>query len=146
MRFLFPLFLLFSTTILFAQQSDKRVFVKGNILEEGTNYPLEYATVSFTNSEGKIVTGGITDVAGNYNIEVPVGTYVVKYEFISFKTKTLPSRKINNNITLPTITLALDAASLDEVVVRAETTEVQVRLDKKIYNIGKDLTSSGASI
>lgn len=146
MRFLFSLFLLFSTTILFAQQSDKRVFVKGKILEEGTNYPLEYATVSFTNPEGKIVTGGITDIDGNYNIEVPIGTYVVKYEFISFKTKTLPSRKINNNITLPTITLALDAASLDEVVVRAETTEVQVRLDKKIYNIGKDLTSSGASV
>tara|TARA_R100000908_G_scaffold22431_1_gene9053 strand:+ start:8351 stop:10525 length:2175 start_codon:yes stop_codon:yes gene_type:complete len=40
----------------------------------------------------------------------------------------------------------LDAASLDEVVVRAETTEVQVRLDKKIYNIGKDLTAGGATV
>lgn len=146
MRFLLSLFLLFSTTILFAQQSEKRVFVKGKILEEDSNYPLEYATVSFTNQEGKIVTGGITDPDGNYNIEVPVGTYTVRYEFISFKTKTLPARKINNNITLPTVTLALDAAGLDEVVIRAETTEVQVRLDKKIYNIGKDLTSGGASV
>jgi len=146
MRFLFPLFLLFSTTILIAQQSEKRVFVKGIVLEEGSNYPLEYATVSFTDQNGKIVTGGITDPEGKYNIEVPTGTYTVKYEFISFKTKTLPVRTINNNITLPTITLAMDAAGLDEVVIRAETTEVQVRLDKKIYNIGKDLTSGGASV
>lgn len=146
MRFLFPLFLLFSTTILFAQQPEKRVFVKGTVLEEGSNYPLEYATVSFTDQNGKIVTGGITDPDGKYNIEVPVGTYTIKYEFISFKTKTLPVRTINSNITLPTITLAMDAAGLDEVVIRAETTEVQVRLDKKIYNIGKDLTSGGASV
>lgn len=40
----------------------------------------------------------------------------------------------------------MDAASLDEVVVRAETTEVQIRLDKKIYNIGKDLTAGGATV
>ena len=33
--------------------------------------------------------------------------------------------------------------ALDEVVVRAENTEVQIRLDKKIYTIGKDLTTSG---
>src|SRR5690606_251734 len=31
-------------------------------------------------------------------------------------------------------------------VVRAETTEVQIRLDKKVYNIGKDLTSGGATV
>ncbi len=42
--------------------------------------------------------------------------------------------------------LALDSESLDEVVIRAETTEVQIRLDKKVYNIGKDLTTSGATV
>lgn len=42
--------------------------------------------------------------------------------------------------------MAIDSESLDEVVVRAETTEVQIRLDKKIYNIGKDLTTSGATV
>ena len=50
------------------------------------------------------------------------------------------------NTTLPTQTLAVDTESLDEVVVRAETTEVQIRLDKKVYNIGKDLTTSGATV
>ena len=35
---------------------------------------------------------------------------------------------------------------MDEVVIRSETTQVDIRLDKKIYNIGKDLTTQGASI
>ena len=115
-------------------------------MEKGTDYPLEYATVSFIDAQGKTVTGGITDMDGHYNIKVPVGLYSIKFEFISYKSQTLPSRNLQNNITLPTIYLDLDMASLDEVVVRAETTEVQVRLDKKIYNIGKDLTSGGATV
>src|SRR5690554_6331997 len=147
MRLLFSLLILVSTAGVYAQQSEKKqVTIKGKILEDGTNYPLEYATVSFTDASGKIVTGGITDTEGLYNIKVPAGVYTVKYEFISYKTKTLPNQNLTSNTTLPTISLAMDSASLDEVVIRAETTEVQIRLDKKIYNIGKDLTSGGATV
>lgn len=147
MKFIFSFLLLLSTVSLIAQrQETKQITVKGKILEEGTNYPLEYATVSFTDKSGKIVTGGITDTEGKYNIKVPEGIYTVKYEFISYKTKTLPNTNLTQNTTLPTISLDLDSASLDEVVIRAETTEVQVRLDKKIYNIGKDLTAGGATV
>ncbi len=137
----------FATSLLMAQNPEKKeVNVKGLILEEGTDYPLEYSTVSFINKQGKTVTGGITDTEGKYSIDVPAGVYTVKYEFISYKSKEVPNQNLNKNTTLPTVKLALDAASLDEVVVRAETTEVQVRLDKKIYNIGKDLTAGGATV
>lgn len=147
MKFLLSVLLLCATTILFAQQTEKKqVTVKGIIFEEGTNYPLEYATVSFINPQGKTITGGITDIKGNYSIEVPEGRYTVQFEFISYKTKQLTNQNLTKNTTLPKISLALDAASLDEVVVRAETTEVQIRLDKKVYNIGKDLTSGGATV
>ena len=147
MRFLFSsLFLLFALSLSAQQQEKKQVTIKGTILEVGTNYPLEYATVSFTDNQGKIVTGGITDTEGRYNIDVPVGLYTVKYEFISYKTHVLNNQNLSKNTTLPTVMLDLDAAGLDEVVIRAETTEVQVRLDKKIYNIGKDLTSGGATV
>lgn len=144
--FLYLLFT-FATAFTFAQHPEKKQFtIKGTILEEGTDYPLEYATVSFIDRQGKVVTGGITDIEGNFKIEVPRGIYTVKYEFISYKTKELPNQNLTKNTTLPTAKLALDAASLDEVVVRAETTEVQIRLDKKVYNIGKDLTAGGATV
>lgn len=147
MRFLLCVLLICATTTLFSQHTEKKqITVKGTIFEEGTNYPLEYATVSFINPQGKTVTGGITNTEGNYSIEVPEGKYTVQFEFISYKTKQLTNQNLAKNTTLPNVSLALDAASLDEVVVRAETTEVQVRLDKKVYNIGKDLTSGGATV
>ncbi|MCG2418945.1 TonB-dependent receptor family protein [Aequorivita sp. F47161] len=147
MKLKLSLLFLFATTLLVAQNTHtKQVTVKGTILEEGTDYPLEYSTVSFINKEGKTVTGGITTEEGKYSIDVPEGVYTVRYEFISYKTKEVPNQNLTKNTTLPTVKLAIDAASLDEVVVRAETTEVQVRLDKKIYNIGKDLTAGGATV
>ncbi len=147
MKLSFTLLLVFATSFLMAQNPEKKqITVKGIILEDGTDYPLEYSTVSFINREGKTVTGGITNTEGEYNINVPAGIYTVRYEFISYKTKEIANQNLSKNTTLPTVKLALDAASLDEVVVRAETTEVQIRLDKKIYNIGKDLTTGGATV
>lgn len=148
MKALLHLAIFLCTLTIFAQApaGKRQVVVTGKVLEAETNVPLEYATVSFTNANGKIVTGGITNPKGVYAIEVPAGIYTVTFEFISFETTSLPSQKLFKNTTLPTQTLVLDAAALDEVVIRAETTEVQVRLDKKIYNIGKDLTTSGATV
>src|SRR5690606_8086962 len=147
MKIILSILFIFATVIVVAQNPEKKqITVKGTILEEGTDYPLEYSTVSFINKQGKVVTGGITDTEGKFNIDLPAGVYTVKYEFISYKTKEVPNQNLTKNTTLPTVKLALDAASLDEVVVRAETTEVQIRLDKKIYNIGKDLTAGGATV
>ena len=122
------------------------VVITGTVMEAETNIPLEYATVSFATADGNVVTGGITDPSGKYRIELPAGVYDVKFEFISFETKVLSAQRLIKDTNLPTQTLAIDSQSLDEVIVRAETTEVQVRLDKKIYNIGKDLTTSGATV
>ncbi len=138
--------LLCSTFLLAQNRNAEPITVTGKIIEEGTNIPLEYATVSFENAQGKVVNGGITNTEGVYSIDIPRGLYTVRYEFISYKTKEVSNQRLVKNTTLPTVSLAIDSESLDEVVIRAETTEVQVRLDKKIYNIGKDLTTSGATV
>jgi len=134
---------LFSFSFSFAQN----ITVSGKIIEKSSGLPLEYATVSFTNSQTQeLVTGGITDLEGQFTMEVSPGPYDIKFEFISYESITISNRNITQNTTLPPVSLDFDAQSLDEVVIRAETTEVQVRLDKKIYNIGKDLTTRGATV
>ncbi|MBX2826936.1 MAG: TonB-dependent receptor [Flavobacteriaceae bacterium] len=122
------------------------VSVYGTVIDKDSGTPLEFATIAFTNREGKIISGGITDAKGKYNIEVPAGMYSVRFEFISYKTETLENQRLFKNTKLPDVLMSLDTESLDEVVVRAETTEVQIRLDKKVYTIGKDLTTSGATV
>ncbi|PNW29554.1 outer membrane beta-barrel family protein [Formosa algae] len=128
-------------------QSGKEITITGHVIERETSLPLEYATVAFRNStDNSVVTGGITDDQGKFSISVPVGTYNISFEYISFKKQTLQNRNLSKNIDLGNISLVLDTESLAEVEIIAEKTTVDIKLDKKIYNVGQDLTVSGGTV
>jgi len=123
------------------------VTVSGKIIDVETKQPLEYATISFiSKKENKVVTGGITDINGKFSISVLQGMYSIKIEYMSFKTQTLPNRRIIKNENLGIISLEIDIEALGEVEVIAERTTVEIKLDKKIYNVGKDLTVRGGTV
>ena len=125
----------------------REVNITGKVIDKETNQPLEYATVAFfSRSQNKNVTGGITDAQGNFKIKVPIGVYDVSIEFISFKKFTIRNKQIQKSEDLGTITLEVDTQSLDEVEIIAERTTVEIKLDKKIYNVGKDLTVRGGTV
>ncbi len=125
----------------------KEVTITGKVLDKETREPLEYATISFFNSQkNKIVAGGITNIKGAFSIPVPIGVYDILIEYISFKTQTIPNKKITSNANLGVFFLEIDLESLDEVEIIAERTTVEIKLDKKIYNVGKDLTVSGGTV
>lgn len=146
MKHIFLLLVSILTLQILAQNSQNRpnFKVSGIVLEKETNQPLEYATLVFTPEKGQ-VTGGITDDKGNFNIEVPAGNYTITVEFISFKTKNLGKKLINQNTNLGTILLESDAQTLQEVEIIAEKSTVEVKLDKKIYNVGQDMTLKGGN-
>jgi len=125
----------------------KKYTISGKVMDDELNVPLEYATVAVqsTNDPSKI-DGTVTNLDGEFEITVHEGTYTITIEFISYESKVFRDRTINSNVDLGTILLGLGSENLDEVVVRAETTQVDVRLDKKIYNIGKDLTTAGGTV
>ncbi|TYB76376.1 outer membrane beta-barrel family protein [Bizionia myxarmorum] len=128
-------------------QSDKEVTVTGKVFEKTTNVPLEYATVAFVNkAENRIVTGGITTETGDFSIPVPSGTYDITVEFMGFDKLTIPNQELTSDKNIGTIGLAENAQALEEVSIIAEVTTVDIRLDKKIYNVGQDLTVSGGTV
>ena len=125
----------------------KKNTIKGKVIDNELQVPLEYATISVQNVEDPSdLTGGITNAQGEFSVEVKNGTYNIIIEFISYETREYKNRKVTNDLDLGTIELGLGSENLDEVVVRAETTQVDIRLDKKIYNIGKDLTTAGGTV
>ncbi len=126
---------------------DKTIIVTGQVIDKDTNTPLEYATIAFfSKKENKIVDGGITDAKGQFSIKIPNGVYDISIEYISYKKITLSNKKLEADTNLGTIFLQIDYASLDEVEIIAERTTVEIKLDKKIYNVGKDLTVSGGTV
>ncbi|MBJ7879900.1 TonB-dependent receptor domain-containing protein [Gelidibacter salicanalis] len=140
----FTLLFLFTSHLISAQQE---ISVTGVVMDNDVNQPLEYATIAFfSKSENRIVTGGITDLDGKFDIKVPKGTYDISIEYISYGTKNIPNKTINKDIDLGVMGIAIDAQSLGEVSIIAERTTVEIKLDKKIYNVGQDLTVRGGTV
>ncbi|MGK4566614.1 carboxypeptidase-like regulatory domain-containing protein [Flavobacterium sp. 3HN19-14] len=129
------------------QQGGKKVKVSGKVMEQGANVPLEYATITLLSTTNpSIVTGGITNAKGEFEFDVIPGNYNIKAEFISFKTYEIKAKDIQDNLNLGVISLAADATQLNEVEIRSEKTTVEIKLDKKVYNVGNDLMVKGGTV
>lgn len=140
------LFLL--TFLTFAQQPErKKIKITGKVVEKISKQPLEYATITLINTKNpKAVFGGITSANGEFSVDANAGMYDVKIEFISFKSTELKAQKLTEDTNLGTISLEEDATQLNAVEVRAEKTTVEIKLDKKVYNVGKDLMVKGGTV
>ena len=123
----------------------KEISITGKVVDANSNQPLEYATIVLKNTDTQKISGGITDMEGKFDIKTPTGNYEISVEFISFNSKKYPKQNITSDLDLGTIKLSEDSKSLDEVVIIAEKTTVDIRLDKKVFNIGKDLSIRGGN-
>ena len=146
------LFSLFTILINFTYSQDysyaqpKEFIMSGMVSSMDNDEFLEYATITLLDPlDSSVITGGITDNSGQFSVSAKKGNYNVLIEFISFKNVILNNVELNNNLNLGKIQLELDYESLDEVEIIAEETSVEIRLDKKIYTVGKDLTVRGGT-
>ena len=147
------LLLLINSLTIFSQQrptrqlDGKKITITGTIVEKSTSQPLEYATIEFRRPNSpKAIFGGVTDNKGQFSVEINEGTYDIKYEFISFKKIEIKAKSFTESTNLGFIKLEEDAKQLNEVVVRAEKTTVDIKLDKKVYSVGKDILVRGGTV
>jgi hypothetical protein len=143
-KFLFVLVLISSASSY--SQNTLPITVKGKLIDKDSGAPLEFATVSFISAQpDQLPQGGVTDSEGSYRINVLPGTYTVKWEYITFKSISKQKQVLTKDKDYGVLFLAQDIAKLDAAIIVAEKTTVDIRLDKKIYNIGKDLTVQGGT-
>jgi outer membrane receptor protein involved in Fe transport len=141
--------LIFTSINHYSQQKNEvsKIKISGKIIEKGSKQPLEYATITLTNGTStKSIAGGITNPKGEFNIDISPGVYNIKIEFISFKPLIIKDRKLLEKTNLGEIALEDAAAQLSEVLVRAEKTTVEIKLDKKVYSVGNDLMVKGGTV
>lgn len=136
----------------FAQMAKKDLpkpgVISGKVIDEATKEPLAYVNIVVRDMAKKVITGGITDDAGAFKIkDLPKGKSIVEVQFIGYKTHAseINITGKNKSVNLGTIPLKEDSSELDEVVVRAETSTVVQKVDRKVINVGKDLTAAGTT-
>jgi len=148
MRKLILLFLICLPFVIIGQNKDIPTFkISGKIIDASTKKPVDYATIIFKSAgSGAIKFGGITNQRGNFAIVVEEGTYNASVEFLSYKSKKINISKVTRDLNIGTLELYLDLESLQEVLVVADKIPLEIKANKLVFNVEKDIASEGSMV
>jgi outer membrane receptor protein involved in Fe transport len=140
------LILIVFPALVFAQTAPgRKVWLRGSFVDEQQK-PVPFATLAVYGPGNALVTGAVADDAGTFAVQVPPGRYELKLTAVSYRERTLPGVEVGKqDVQLGPLALTADSQRLDEVVVRGERSQMVLALDKKVFNVGKDLANAGGT-
>lgn len=129
---------------LFAQAPTSTI--KGRVIDAGTKSPLSFVTVMVYNqSDSSRITGTTSSEEGTFLLTLDKQDVYLEVSFMGYKSYIKGGLMFNNKeADVGTILLQENNQSLSQVTVRAEKSSTEFKLDKRVFNVGKDLSSTGA--
>jgi len=124
----------------------RQIVLSGSISDAKSSEPLPYATVSVYDRNGDLANGGITNENGVFKLNVSPNDYSLKFEYIGFKSVITDIKRYENNSNVGTIKLISTVESLEGIDVVGQTVEVEIRLDKRVYNVAKNNLIRGGTV
>ena len=140
--------ILFVLALLSSVQISYAITVKGRVLDKSTGHPMEYATVrACTLPDSTFVTGCITEPTGQFSLDLEKGRYVLEVQYMGFITqyKNINLDGTKNPFDVGKINLSPDSRLLNEVDVVAEQSTYEMTLDKRVFNVGKDVANTAGN-
>ena len=127
--------------------------LQGSIKDSTSMKPIEYASVSLVDLEhNELVTGGLSDKNGLVNItEIPLGKYVAVIEFMGYRKKEIgplnifPGEGGGIRQNFGEVKMSISSLNMETVDVLGEESTFIQTIDKKIFNVGRDISSSGGN-
>ncbi|KIQ21109.1 TonB-dependent receptor [Flavobacterium sp. MEB061] len=122
--------------------------VSGKVQDNTTKEALPYVTIAVKDSALKTVLIGVTDEHGVFSLEkLPIGKMTISFSFMGYQNYTQPLEIISGKakIELGTIGLATDAVQLNAVEINGQKPNISLKLDKKVFEVGKDVLSQNGS-
>ena len=122
--------------------------ITGKVLDNTTRQALDFVNVSVAKQGSTApVTGTVTDEEGVFALtNIKNGKYTVTISFMGYTSLTKAVEiKANQNVDLGKLFLKEDTQNLQEVEVVGQGSTMRFELDKKIFTVGNDITSAGAS-
>lgn len=127
-------------------QTPATVTVKGKIVSSRTKEPVAAATISLIPAGGQGKPQSLTaEASGTFSAQVLPGVYQLKIEAVNCKELLLPATLISRDTLLNSIQLEENAKQLGNVTVVATKSDIELKTDKKVFNVGKDILSKGGN-
>ncbi|HSD05959.1 MAG TPA: TonB-dependent receptor [Flavobacterium sp.] len=122
--------------------------IKGLILENKTQAPIEYASVSvLEKNDGKIIKGTLSEKNGKFTLsELSIGNYSLKVVSIGYETNIIDfSISSKHQEIVLDVKMNLSGKVLNEVVVKGAKNTITNKLDKQTYKANQFESAKGGN-
>lgn len=140
-------YILFGMLLCVALQvnAQQKVEIVGKVLDAKTNEPLSFATVALReNKTNTPITGLTTGMDGTFTLATESSDFYIEISFLGYVAKRIDDFSLNNGkIDLGVLSLEESSQVLDEVVVSGTKSSTEFQIDKRVFNIGNDISSTG---
>jgi len=122
--------------------------VYGKIIDAKTKQAVEFASVALFNQKDSAISGSLTKQNGDFSLDkLPFGMFTLRVHFIGYKKfeQKIIINPQNVERDLGNIKIEPDVAVLNEVEVSAEKSNITMSIDRKVYNVDKDLSVTGGT-
>lgn len=118
-------------------------------LVDAKGQPVAYATITLLRSDSSVVNGDLTKDNGSFTIEpTGIGKFHLRISAIGFQQKIVDNIIItpdNPEKDLGKVQIGTAATQLKEVNITAEKPIMEMGIDKKTFNVEKNITTAGGS-
>ena len=134
----------------YGKQMPKGCEIYGTVVDSITGIAIEYASISVIDVDKTIITGGITNSDGEFDIEeIKPGEYDVKIEFMGFSPIIISDIQLSfreeREKNLGEIKLQPTSIELKAVKVIDEKPIFEFETDKMVYNSSEDIISDSGT-
>jgi len=121
----------------------------GKLVDATTNAPVEYASVAVLRSaDSSVLTGMLSKPNGDFNFpDIAYGKYLLKVNFIGYTTvyKTVVLNDKNSSIDIGNLKMSANVRALASVEIVGEKPAYTMAIDKRVFNVDKNLSSVGGT-
>lgn len=129
------------------KSGDARVY--GKVVDSKNKKAADYASVSILAAKkDSLIAGMLTESKGGFSFEnLSFGDYRIKVSYMGFKDfeKSFSLSADNPDQDLGNLTIEENTQKLNEVTVTAEKAMTNLAVDKKVFNVDRDLSSRGGN-
>ena len=127
--------------------------VHGTVLDQDEQAPLPFASIVLISArDSSVLAGVMSDDQGRFDMtEVEVGRVWLEVRFPGYETTRLGPQLLSPrppgllNWQVGTVAIKADITALEEAVVVEQASVMEMRVDRKIFHVGSDLTSRGSN-
>lgn len=152
MRFYFwalAVVLFFSTGNIWAQAQTIQIGKVTGKVTDAQNKGMEYVTVTLLKQDSTVINGDLTKEDGSFSISpTGIGNFILRVSGLGTQTKYIGNISITNEASeknIGTIKAGTTTNALKDVTVTGEKAAFEMNIDKKTFNVDKNITATGGS-